>query len=156
VTEENAGSRVVVVDQDDCDEPLHDLDSPAASGGLLVWGLPSAVVHDLQTDGAGFGPEGQLDGVVGGGRGVGVLDAVARRLVDGEYQVVLGVAGQGERGQPATGLGAAGRDWRDAPASCGARIRAVRAVLPPMTARPCRLLGVLARPRSCSECANEV
>jgi hypothetical protein len=105
VTQKHSGSTVVMVDQHERDEPLHDLDSPAASGGLIGWGPPDAVVHDFDTDGAGFGPEGQLDGVVGGGRYVGVLDAVTRRLVHGEYQVVFGVSGQGERGQPTVHLG---------------------------------------------------
>ena len=49
---------------------------------------PCSVVHDLDTDRAGFGPEGQLDGVARGRREVGVFDAVARGLVHGEHQVV--------------------------------------------------------------------
>ena len=85
VTEVQSGPAVVVVDQHERDEPLYDLDSSAASGELVGRGPPLAVVHDFDTEGVGFGPKGQLDGVVGRRQCVGVLDAVARRLAHGEH-----------------------------------------------------------------------
>ena len=65
-----------------------------------------AVVDDVDADSVGFGPEGQLDEVVGGRRAIGVLDAVARRLAHGQHQVVFGLPGQAERRQPSAHLGA--------------------------------------------------
>src|SRR5215217_2459803 len=81
MAEEHPGSAVVIVDEDHGDEPLHDLDPAAASGGLAGRGPPRAMVDDLDADAAGLGPEGQLDGTVDGRGGVGVLDAVAGGLV---------------------------------------------------------------------------
>jgi hypothetical protein len=65
---------------------------------------PRAVVHDLNADASGPGPEGEVDGVVRGGGGVGVLDTVARRLAHGEHHVVPSVSGDRERRQPAAHL----------------------------------------------------
>ena len=104
MAEEHPGSAAVVMDQDHGDEPLHDLDPPAASCGLIGRGPPRAVVDDLDADASRLGPEGQLDGVVGGRRCVGVVDAVARGLVHGRHQVDLGVPEQGERRQPTADL----------------------------------------------------
>jgi hypothetical protein len=63
-----------VADEDERYELLHDLDSAAAPGGLGGRGTPDAVIHDLDVQGAGFGPVGDVDGVVGGGGMVGVVD----------------------------------------------------------------------------------
>ena len=115
-----------------------------------------AVVHDVDTDGVGFGPEGQLDGVVGGGRCVGVLDAVARRLAHGEHQVVFGVLGQGERGQPAAHLSPQGRQL------AGMRMPAAVREFGRFTlcCGGCRLAHVVSSrvryPRSCADCATGV
>ena len=69
-------------------------------------GPPHTVVGDIEAQGMGFGPEGHVDGVLVGRCGVVVLDAVARRLIHGEDNVVFGVPGQSERRQPAAHLGA--------------------------------------------------
>ena len=89
MAEEYPGSAAVVMDQDDGDEPLHDLDPAAASGGLAGRGPPGAVVDDFDADASGLGPEGQLDGVVGG-RGVSPgwvagLRAQAVRLLEARF-----------------------------------------------------------------------
>ena len=75
-------------------------------GGSARGDPPRSVVHDLETDRVGFGPEGQLDGVARGWREVGVFDAVAHSLVHGEHQVLFGLFGQVQWSQPTADLSA--------------------------------------------------
>ena len=61
VAEQHAGAAAVVVDQHCMDEAAHDHQSPApaaASTGEGCRSPPAAMVHDLDTDGRGFDPEG--------------------------------------------------------------------------------------------------
>jgi hypothetical protein len=73
MTEVHSGPAAVVADEHERDEPLHDRDSPTTRGGFIGWGPPTAVIHDFETDGVGFGPERHFDGAIGGRRCVGVL-----------------------------------------------------------------------------------
>src|SRR6185295_11335866 len=104
--EADPGTAAVIIDHGDRHEPLHEQDSATTAAVAPRWVAPRSMIDDLEADPAVLDPEGQLDGAVERPRRVGVLDAVARRLVDGEHQVVLVVLVEGQCGQPAVQLGA--------------------------------------------------